>query len=136
LLASACLRLRSLQVELPAKGELERVVSAALNGFYQDVHRSIADATPSDVRARVDELLKVIEPTTVSVFEQLKSDPGKPGVDNLNVETGKLQIIRAVGFKRDVFSGLPWKVLQPAEAAATNETATEMREHPGFIRYG
>lgn len=136
MLASACLRLRSLQVELPAKGELERVVSAALNGFYQDVHRSIADATPSDVRARVDELLKVIEPTTVSVFEQLKSDPGKPGVDNLNVETGKLQIIRAVGFKRDVFSGLPWKVLQPAEAAATNETATEMREHPGFIRYG
>jgi hypothetical protein len=28
------------------------------------------------------------EPATVSVFEQLKADPGKPGVDNLNVEIG------------------------------------------------
>ena len=35
-------------------------------------------------------------------FEQLKADPGKPGVDNLNVEIGKLQIIRAAGLKSDV----------------------------------
>jgi hypothetical protein len=38
LLASACVRLRSLRIELPANGELERVVSAALNGFCQDIH--------------------------------------------------------------------------------------------------
>jgi len=99
LLASACLRLRLLRIELPAKGELERVVSAALNGFYQDVHRSIADGTSSAARTRIEELLKVIEPATVSVFEQIKSDPAKAGVDNLNVETGKLQIIRAVASK-------------------------------------
>src|SRR6266404_2440014 len=36
---SACERLRSLRVELPAEGELERVVNAALNGFFQDIHR-------------------------------------------------------------------------------------------------
>lgn len=31
------------------------------------------------------ELLKVVEPATVSVFEQLRADPGKTGVDNLNI---------------------------------------------------
>lgn len=136
LLTSACLRLRSLRIELPVKGELGRVVSAALNGFYQDIHRKIADGAAADSRTRIDELLKVVEPATVSVFEQLKSDPGKPGVDNLKVETGKLQIIRAVGLKSDVFSGLPWKLLQLLKRRAANETATEMREHPDFIRYG
>lgn len=107
LLAAACLRLRSLRVELPTESELGRVVSAALNGFYQDVHRRIADGTPPAARARIDELLKVIEPATVSAFEQLKADPGKPGVDNLNVEIGKLQIIRAVGLSSEVLAGLP-----------------------------
>ena len=29
---------------LPAEGELERVVNAALNGFFQDIHRWISDA--------------------------------------------------------------------------------------------
>jgi TnpA family transposase len=136
LLAAACLRLRSLCIELPTQSELERVVSAALNGFYQDVHRKVADGTPSDARTRIDELLKVIAPATVSVFEQLKSDPGKPGVDNLNVEIGKLHLIRAVGLRSAVFSGLPWKVLQLLKRRATNETAMEMREHPALIRYG
>ena len=70
------------------------------------------------------------------MFEQLKADPGKPGVDNLNVEIGKLQIIRAAGLRSDVFSGLPWKVLQLLKRRATNETATERQEHPDFIRYG
>ena len=64
----------------------------------------------------------MIEPATVSVFEQIKSDPGKPGVDNLNVETGKPHIIRAVGLKSDVFAGLPWKLLQLLKWRATNET--------------
>ena len=45
------------------------------------------------------------------MFDQLKADPGKPGVDNLNIEIGKLQIIRAIGLNSEVFSGLPWKVL-------------------------
>lgn len=32
---SACERLRSLRVEFPAEGELERVINTALNGFFQ-----------------------------------------------------------------------------------------------------
>ena len=112
MLAAVCLRLRSLRIELPTESELERVVSAALNGLYQDVHHQIADGTPPAVRTRIDELLKVVAPATVSAFEQLKADPGKPGVDNLNVEIGKLRIIRTVGLSSEVFSGLPWKVLQ------------------------
>jgi hypothetical protein len=36
---SACVRLQSLRVKLLAEGELERVVNAALNGFFQDIHQ-------------------------------------------------------------------------------------------------
>lgn len=52
---------------------------------YQDIHRKIADGAPAEARTRIDELLKVVEPDTVSVFEQLRADPRKNGVDNLNI---------------------------------------------------
>jgi Domain of unknown function (DUF4158) len=76
---SACGRLRSLRVELPAEGELERVVNAALNGFFQDMYRRISDALAPDVRAGIDALLAVPESAAVSGFEGLKADPGYPG---------------------------------------------------------
>ena len=65
----ACERLRSLRVELPAEGELERVVNAALNGFFQDIHRWISDALAPDVRASIDALLVVPGSAAVSGFE-------------------------------------------------------------------
>lgn len=131
----ACQRLRDWQVELPAEGELQRIVSAALSGFFQDIHRRIAAAIPPDVRVRMDDLLLVPESGVVSGFETLKADPGKPGVDNLRGEIGKLQAIRAVGLQAEPFAEVPWKVLQMFKRRATNEKASEMREHPEGVRY-
>jgi hypothetical protein len=37
LMEYACQRLRHVRVELPAERELQRVVDAALNGFFQDI---------------------------------------------------------------------------------------------------
>jgi TnpA family transposase len=122
-------------VELPAEGELQRIVNAALSGFFQDIHRRIAAAIPPDVRVRMDDLLLVPESGVVSGFEKLKADPGKPGVDNLRGEIGKLQAIRAVGLQAEPFAEVPWKVLQMFKRRATNEKASEMREHPEEIRY-
>ena len=108
----ACERLRSLRVELPAEGELERVVNAALNGFFQDIHRRISDALAPDVRAGIDALLVVPESASVSGFEGLKADPGKAGVDNLQAEIEKLTRIRAIWVGTETFANVPWKVLQ------------------------
>jgi hypothetical protein len=132
---SACERLRSLRVELPAEGELERVVSAALNGFFQDVHRQIFDALAAEVCARIDTLLLVPESAAISGFEGLKADPGKAGVDNLQAEIEKLTRIRAVGVGTEPFAAVPWKVLQILKRRASKETASEMRDHSNVIRY-
>ncbi len=77
LFGCACDRLRALRVELPAEGELQRLVGA-LHGFFQDVHRAIAAAFPTEVRTRIDAMLLVPEGRSVSPFEDLKADPGKP----------------------------------------------------------
>ncbi len=83
----------------------------------------------------MDALLMVPEVGGVSSFETLKADPGKPGIDHLQTEIDKLCAIRAVGLETDFFAGIPWKVVQLLKRRATNETASEMREHPDGIRF-
>ena len=77
----------------------------------------------------------VPESAVVSAFENLKADPGKPGLDNLQAEIEKLRAIRAFGLGVEPFAEVPWKVLQMFKRRAMNEKTGEMREHPEAIRY-
>jgi Domain of unknown function (DUF4158) len=77
----ACQRLRHVRVEWPAERELQRVVDTALKGFFQDIHRRIAEAIPADLRTRIDALLVGPGSGVFSAFEQLKVAPGRPGVE-------------------------------------------------------
>jgi hypothetical protein len=109
-------------VELPAEGELQRVVNAALSGFFQDIHRRIAAAIPFNVLSHMDNLLLVSESGVISGFENLKADPGRPGVDNLQSEIEKLRAIRATGLRAELFAEVPWKVLQMFKRRATTSS--------------
>jgi hypothetical protein len=131
----ACQRLRSLRVELPVEGELQRIVNAALSGFFHDLHRRIVEAIPDEVRNRMDALLVVPAEGSATGFEALKHDPGKPGVENLQAELDRLQAIRAIGLGTGPFAAVPPKVLQALKRRAANEKASEMRAHPDEIRY-
>jgi hypothetical protein len=135
LLAYACQRLRHVRVELPAERELQRIVDAALKGFFQDLHRRRAEAMPADVRTRIDALLVGPGSGVPSAFEQLKGDPGKPGIKNLQAELAKLRALRSIGLGDEPFAGVPLKVLQLLKRRATNETVSEMRHHLDDMRY-
>jgi len=135
LLDRACQRLRSLRVELPIEGELQRVVNAALSGFFHDVHRRISEAIPAEIRSRMDDLLVIPAEGGASGFEALKHDPGKPGVENLQAELNRLRTIRAIGLGTKPFAGVPAKVLQTLKRRAANEKASEMRAHLDDIRH-
>ena len=135
LFEAGCRHLRQLRVELPAEGELHRLANAALSAFFQDVHQRTAESVVASVRQRIDQLLIVPEAAPSSVFERLKSDPGKAGVDNFQAEIEKLKLIRSVDLAGEPFTKLPWNVLQVLKRRAMNETASEMRDHPEGIRY-
>ncbi len=134
LFAVACDRLRQARVELLTEGELQRVVQAALSGFFQDLHHRLAEALTAETRTTIERLLVVPEMATVSGFEALKAAPGKPGVDNFHKELQKLATLRAAGVTEALFNGLPWSLLQLLKRRAANETASEMRDHPAPIR--
>jgi hypothetical protein len=135
LLDCACPRLFQLRIELPAEAELQRLVNAALNGYFHDLYEQITARLPLEVQTQLDQLLVVPPDGVVSPFESLKADPANPSVDNLERETSKLKILRTLGVAPEAFRSIPWKVLQMLKRRAWNEKASEMREHPNGIRY-
>ena len=139
-------RLRSLYIELPSEKELTRVVNSALSGFFSDVHQRVTQHLSEPIRQKIDRLLIVPEGESFSTFEKVKAPTGPVGVESLKKEVKKLQTLRATGIggehlgKFDTTTpaamGIPFKVKQLLFRRAKNETASEMRSHPDFIRYG
>jgi hypothetical protein len=135
LLDCACQRLFQLRLELPAEAELQRLVNAALNGYFYDLYEQMTAQLPLKVQTQLDELLVVPPDGVVSPFESLKADAANPGVNNLQREISKLKTLRTVGVSPEAFRSIPWKVLQMLKRRAWNEKASEMREHPHVVRY-
>jgi TnpA family transposase len=127
-------RLQALHIELPTEAEMQRIVRAALHGFFQDVHQRVAARLSETVRTALDQLLVVPSGESQSAFEHLKAEPSAPGIKPLQQEIAKLQTLRALGVPTDAFADLPWKVLQLLKRRAQNEHASKMREHPPTIR--
>ena len=59
LLDCACQRLFQLRLELPAEAELQRLVNAALNGYFYDLYEQMTAQLPLKVQTQLDELLAV-----------------------------------------------------------------------------
>ncbi len=128
-------RLRALGIELPAEPELQRIVRAALWGFFHDIYQRVTARLPEALRTTLDQLLVVGPDEVQSAFDQLKAEPSAPGVKPLQQEITKLQTLRAIGIPADALADVPFKVLQLLKRRANNEDASQMRAHPTPIRY-
>ena len=70
----------------------------------------------------------------MSAFEKLKAEPAKPSVENLKKKVTKLQTLRALGITAGHVADVPVQTQHLLKRRATNERASEMREHPAHIR--
>ena len=98
-------RLRALHIELPTEAELQRIVRAALHGFFQDVHQRVTARLSETVRTALDQLLVVPPDESQSAFERLKAEPSAPGIKPLQHEIAKLQPPGAQRASRGLYRG-------------------------------
>lgn len=129
LVKNAIRRCRELHHELPQETELWRLLKSgrrlALEALYGQVFASIRD----DQREAMERSLNTGE-TEISLFDQLKTAPGKPGKLALLEETRKLSILREFGLTPEIFTGVPDRVFRLLRARARAEDAYQMRRHP------
>ncbi|MEM9541181.1 MAG: Tn3 family transposase [Cyanobacteria bacterium P01_E01_bin.42] len=143
---SAIERLRFLKRELPTPERLDRIVRSAIRRFEENFDRKIVAFLPISVREKLDQLLETAtkedngeEQTekshTVSSLANLKSDPGRLGINSWLSEAEKLQQLRQLELPDNLFEGIPTKILQTYKQRVAVEPPREIRRYPPNRRY-
>ena len=114
-------RLLTHRIELPSEKELERLVSAALRGFHEQVYQTIHARLPVNTLSKLDQLVAIASGDSQSGLDRLKREPAQAGVDNMGKEIAKLEILKSFELPANLFEGIPPKVIERFERRVRNE---------------
>jgi hypothetical protein len=135
-------RFRQLKIEPPVWKQLERLIRSAARAHEREFCRGIAAQLSAQTGKKLDALLDTESPLTdetghfrQSQMNQLKSDPGRLGLNSLLAEIEKLQCIQALGLPDSLFASVAPKLVQQYRRRASTEPPRELRRHPSAIRY-
>ena len=140
--AAAKKRLRELKLEPPSPERLERLIRSTVSknekifcvGIFQQIELVTLkkmDALVNTQSGLEDEQNQFKQ----SVFNFLKTDPGKTSLKSILKEIEKLQCIRELGLPTKLFTNVPPKIITHYRRRASAETPGELRRHPVPIRY-
>ena len=143
-------RLRTLKVEPPTPGRLERIVRSALGRYDDRFCETTLERLSQSTLAGMDALLS--EPDAVEgavedeadndtsgleepTLARLRADPGRAGVEGARTELGKLARLRELGLPEDLFHNTTPKVVRAYRRRAASESPSSLRAHPPAVRY-
>lgn len=114
--AALLARCRTEQVEPPASGRVDRIISAALHRAEQQLCARIVSRLDTEVIARLDALVTGVDESDDGAAGRsglglIKSDPGNISLESMLVEIDKLNAVRAVGLPVDLFADVAPKVV-------------------------
>ena len=142
-------RFRDLKIVPPISERVEWLINIAIFKFEEKFFQATLAKLPAASLPKIDSLVSGIEFLDGSseeqdgsnsderdmAFQDLKTDPGKPGVESALSGASKLRAIRDLGLPDDLFDGVPLKILYKYRLRAATEDIRELRRHPGPIRY-
>ncbi|OEV04601.1 Tn3 family transposase [Streptomyces oceani] len=132
LAAAVVARCRNDHIELPAPGQLRRLVGKAVKDFEKRFCRSTMDRLSHATRSRLEDLVAG-EGTDEgagdgaaagggrSHFSELKTDPGAPGLESLLAEVNKLERVRRLELPAYLFADVSEKLVDAWRARAAKE---------------
>ena len=141
---AALTHLRELKIEPPTFLRLERIIRSALHSFEEKFFNQISQQLSSQSKEAIDNLLNSAssslliygvpnEPTneevekTETTWAELKTDPGRIGIESFQKEIAKLDNFRQLGLPPDLFKQIPTKVLQVYKNRAAIEHPRDLR---------
>lgn len=140
-------RFRSLHIEPPTTARIDRLIRSALRTYETNFFSNILQKLPSETLVQIDALLSTTDTidsggTTNNsdarqtfTFHNLKTDPGRVGLESVLTEVTKLQSLRQLALPSDLFTGVSPKILETYKQRVAAELPSNLRTHPPAIRY-
>jgi TnpA family transposase len=113
--------------ELPAFDTLLREAKNARAATNSLIYRGIYERTSEEARSAVDEILKTDPETRRSLWNDLRQDPGKPTIKEINRLVDRLAWLRGIGRLDDPFRKVPYAKVRHLAIEACSFDAARMR---------
>jgi hypothetical protein len=134
--------LRILQIEAPTSGQMKRLIHSALHQYEQQFFDKIVAQLSPDACQKLDELLEGEDEEQTQpkrnrrlYLPDLKSNPGRAGVDSILAEVGRLEKLQAIAIPRCLCQAVSTKVLQRYRQRVMTEKLSELKRHPTTTRH-
>jgi hypothetical protein len=132
-------RCRQERVEPPGPSRIERILGAAEAMFDRRfTARTVARLTPQ-AAARLRELITAGDPdegagSGASFLQELKADPGQPGLETLLGEIAKLERVTAMGLPSGLFADASEKLVAGWRSRAAKMYPSDFAKAPEPVR--
>ncbi|MGA7937808.1 MAG: Tn3 family transposase [Kovacikia sp.] len=134
-------RLRELKLEPPIPEGVERLIRSAVSTTEKVFCAGIFNQIEPGALTKMDALLSTQDAMEEdqsqfkqSIFNFLKTDPGRTSLKSIFKEVSKLQCLRKLGLPTKLFASVPLKIIAHYRRRASAETPRELRRHPAQIR--
>jgi TnpA family transposase len=139
---SALKRLRDIKLVPPTNDRMDRIISSTIKKYENNLFYSIQNSLPNETLLLIDELINNLslmddsnELKTTITFNELRSDPGRIGLESIFNEVKKLQMIKRLNIPDNLFDKIPQKTLKEYKQRVSSELLGEIRRHPDDVRY-
>ncbi len=135
--AAAYAHCRALQIEPPAPARVERLIRSAWQLYEAHVYATIQERLPLATGSALDALLAEAAPAAppVVTLHDLRTDPGRAGLDSILGELAKLRRLRDLQLPPALFRDLAPRLVQQFRRRAAVEPPSALRAHPDAIRH-
>lgn len=123
-------RCRSEGIEPPTEGQIERVISSALNRHEAAFAAGIVRELGPEACARLRVLL-----TSEGLLAEVKSDPGRLGLDTLLSEIAKLEAVRKLKLPENLFGDKSDRLVAAWRSRAARMFPSDFLDCPEPVRY-
>lgn len=138
-------KFRELQVEPPTTERIERITRSSIftyeSQFFHDIFNKLSEESISKIDTLINDLTAYennednynIE--NFISFSELRSDPGRVGLESVFKEINKLKTIQELGLPNNLFNNIPKKIINKYRLRIISEKLPELRRHPKHVRY-
>ena len=129
-------RCRHLKIEPPANEQIRRQIQSALSEYDNSFCEKIGGSFDSILLKRLNVLLQ-LQPSNDgewTVWQTLKSDPGKAGIESVKEAVTRLQTVKEIRLPADLFKVVSPKLLDRYAKRAAVEDPFELRRHTAHLR--
>ncbi len=131
-------RCRKLHIEPPTQEQIRRLLRSAIQAHETCFCENISRKLDSETLDRLDTLLKADlsdeEEGGWTVWQTLKEEPGRAGLESVKEAASRLRLLRNVGLPAELFQGAPPKLIERYAKRATVEEPFELRRHAGPLK--